>query len=185
MKSFFPLAIAILMIACTPGKHKNKAPVKYTVSGTIFELRQYCGGARPSEEILHPKPLAVHGIKLYIRKSSVNSVANAIIDSVVSGFDGGFSLQLPAGTYCFIEAAKSGPIKIPVNDQFNSYDTACYRKTYSTCDYSVDVKSNVSAVKIVLDRHCPWNRPCVQYKGPLPPSAPPVNGNGQQPGHQE
>lgn len=185
MKTFFHLVIAILIVACTPGKHKNKVPVKYTVSGTIFELRQYCGGARPSEEILHPKPLAVHGITLYIRKTLMNSSENQIIDSVVSGFDGSFSIQLPAGTYCFIEAAKKAQMKMPVNDQYNTYDTACYRKNYNTCDFSVDVKSNISKIEIVLERRCPWNRPCVQYKGPLPPSAPPVNGNGHQPGHQE
>lgn len=189
MKTFIHLAIAVLMVTCTSGRHKKNSAdhtlKKYTVSGSVLEQRQYCGGARPAEEILHPKPAPAGGIKLYIRKSSSNETGKPIVDSLVSAADGTFSIQLPSGTYCFVEAAKKNALVMPQNDQFNTYDTACFRKNYNTCDFSVDVKSDVSKIEIVLERRCAWNRPCVQYRGPLPPAAPPVNGGGNQPGHQE
>ncbi len=157
----------------------------YLVSGTMMELRNYCGGARPSEEILHPKPIATGRIKLFIRKSSTNETSQPIIDSIVSAADGTFSIRLAPGTYCFVERKKKDAMVMPQDDKFNTYDPECYKKEYATCDFSIEVKTDVAKTEIVLERHCPWRTPCVNYHGPLPPSAPPGNRGGNQPGHQE
>jgi hypothetical protein len=164
-------------------KKKKKAPKKFTVTGTIKEVRDYCGGAAPGPEQLNRKPYPVAGIKLYIRKGIENSATETIVDSIVSGADGKFTVELPAGQYCLVEAWKKPPVTVPQNNPNMTWDSACYVSMYKKCDYGLYVNSNKQLVEIVIPRHCAWTQPCGSYNGPLPPSAPP--GRSGQPGHQE
>ena len=182
----FPLILLIALIISCKGKRKATAqPVTYTVSGFVMEKQDYCGGAKPTEDMSNPAPVGKEGIKMYIRKSNVNSSDHTIIDSIVSGPEGTFSVQLPAGEYCFIETWKKGPLVYPQDDANTTWNKECYKKSFETCDLTLQVKENTSGHQIVLHRRCPWRNPCNTYRGPLPPSAPPVNRGGFQPGHQE
>lgn len=145
-------------------------------------VHDYCGGARPSEQQMDPPPYAVKGTKLYIRFASN---PNRIIDSAVTDSAGNFKVNLVRGDYWFVEKWKTEPFVVPFDTKYEKWDTACYRKLYNTYDHFLSVKNPVSGVKITLRRRCAWTRQCVQYSGPMPGVAPPVNRSGNQPGHQE
>lgn len=175
--------VSITCIAWTMNRARWK-PRKVEVKGTILITHDYCGGARPGEDQLHPKPYPVNGTVMYIRKANSND-GSRIIDSAVTDKDGKFTVKLAPGTYCFVEKWKKDKYVAPQNTQFATWDTACYRKRYNVCDYTFQVKGDTAQPRITLRKHCPWTTPCSHYNGPFPPSAPPVNRSGNQPGHQE
>lgn len=187
MKYFILPVLLLSMMACaisrTPRKATDSRTI-FTVSGAVLETADYCGGAAPSPEQLHPAPVGKQGIKLYIRPGKTNNWKNELIDSIVSGENGVFSISLPAGDYCIAEATKKGKPVVPKNNQFEQWDSACYMENYQQCDYSLSVKENMENVKIIFTRHCPWTTPCMSYNGPLPPAAPP-SPRGDRPPHQE
>jgi hypothetical protein len=182
----FTLLLCILaLLSCRSTKDNNPVAQSFTLSGKIQWQQHYCGGARPEPGMENPKTIPANRQKLYIRQGNLNSPTATVVDSVIADESGNFSITLPQGNYCFIEEWKKPLYKDPVSDKYNRYDTACYRNQYMQCDYSLNLSANTKDINIVLDRPCNWNRPCVQYSGPLPPAAPPTNRGGHQPGHQE
>jgi hypothetical protein len=173
MKNRLPLLLALIAtITCvswTLARTKRKPP-KLQVKGTILQQSDYCGGAA--------------NVKLYIKKSGTNTNKPAI-DSIVSDKDGKFTVWLTPGVYCFVEKWKTEKYTLPANNSYVTYDSACYRQRYDQCDFVLEVKKDMNEPQIVLRRHCAWTTPCQSYNGPLPPSAPPSNRGGYQPGHQE
>ncbi len=163
---------------------KKTGVAKFTVTGQLLETQSYCGGAAPTPDIIERgrTPHPVPNKKYYVKKGNGNGNGK-VIDSIVSDGAGNFRIDLEAGTYCLVEHWKKMPYVVPSNSKYVTYDTACYRKLYSTCDYVLEVSKNLDKVTIVSHRSCAWNQPCRQYDGPLPPSAPP--GRSGQPGHQE
>lgn len=165
------------------GKAKPKS---FEVTGMMQIIHDYCGGARLSDEGAGPKPYpAPEGTTLYIRRGGSAADKTTVIDSVRCDTAGNFKIRLVAGTYTFFEKWKTEPLVMPVNSQYETWDTACYRYNYNKPDFSLTVKGKTKDVKITLFRHCSWSRPCCQYHGPLPPGAAPTNRRGNQPGHQE
>jgi hypothetical protein len=176
------LSISLCAFSWSGGKKKKKAP-RFTVSGVVMEKRSYCGGAAPSPEQLNPEPYALAGVKLYVRKGNTNTHTAEIVDTIVTGTDGSFSIQLPAGDYCIVEAWKKGKMVVPPNTEYDTWDPVCYATRYAQCDYSLSVKGKVTGVNILFSRSCPWSQPCNHYTGPLPPAAHPPR--QEKPPHQE
>lgn len=179
----FVTVFIIATLFTASARTKRKAP-KYEVSGTILIRHAYCGGARPNEEQMNPKPYAVKGTTLYIRYANASD-PTVVIDSVVTDSLGNFKTMLTPGKYCLVEKWKREKFVAPADTKYEKWDTACYRTIYNTWDYTLEVKGRTKDVNIVLHRSCAWTRPCCAYSGPKPPAAPPVNRSGNQPGHQE
>lgn len=158
---------------------KGEASVLHqvTLSGTVTETRQYCGGANPSEEILEalrqPRPLAHH--KLYLRRGSTNALANPVLLEISTDADGKFQIALPEGEYCMIEVGKRDALKIPdfreENRKLaqNSPSAMPYKLTspkclsdwWQTCDKVLRVeKRSPTAIQIEFHRGC--RPPCVE-----------------------
>ncbi|HTL82812.1 MAG TPA: SpaA isopeptide-forming pilin-related protein [Bacteroidia bacterium] len=176
MKIFPIVALLSVLFCCCKSKSSNTqasgsgGTTTVLMSGTISIVSDYCGGAQPSEAMLHPAPVPTAGIKLYVKRGEMNSTTQ-IIDSVVSGENGIFQIDLQPGKYCFVESVKKDSYVSPKDDQFATWDTACYHQHYSECDYYVELTKDFSAANIILFRHCPWTTPCESYHGPLPPAA--------------
>src|SRR5574337_1247725 len=154
MKRIFPLLLLPFIVcafAQSGGKKKKTAPPKYTITGTVLEKHDYCGGAVPSPDQLHPKPYPEANAILYIKKGNSNTSLK-IVDTVRADAQGKFSVQLPAGDYCFVEAWKKGKLVMPKDDQYNKWDTACYRKNYTDCDFRLQVTKNDNT-QITLYHH--------------------------------
>lgn len=175
---FFPVLVAVISLAFAAGSSRRTKPKTYAVSGKVWYVDPYCGGAAPPDGETSHTYEAISK-KIYVRKKG----STAVIDSLTSSATfGEFSIKLPAGEYEFVEAWKTEPLVMPKNSQYESWDTACYRNFYKTPDGTVTVnKENKSDVRIVIYRYCAWRKPCCSYSGPKPP----VNRGGQQPGHQE
>lgn len=156
---------------------ESKAARRVTISGTVYEIHQYCGGANPSEEILEavrrPRPLANY--ELYVRAGSANALASLVVLKFSSDANGNFQIELPQGEYCVIEAGKKDALKTPDFTEENrklakTDPTAipysltspkCLTEWWQTCDKALRVgKENQTGVKIEFHHGC--RPPCVQ-----------------------
>ena len=158
-------------------KGESNAARRVTISGTVYEIHQYCGGANPSEEILEavrrPRPLANY--ELYVRAGPANALASPVVLKFSSDANGNFQIALPEGDYCIIEASKKVALKVPDFTEENrklakTDPTAipysltspkCLTEWWQTCDKALRVgKENQTGVKIEFQRGC--RPPCVQ-----------------------
>ncbi len=155
---------------------KKKGKKTFTVTGTIMQTTSYCGGAQPSPDMLARcnTPMGIPNGKLFVKKGTMNKERASLIDSIRADANGKFSIQLPAGNYCLVEDWKAKPFDLPLNNEFQTVDSICYRNMYDACDYELNITDkNIDSVKIVFHRSCFYNRPCISYHGPLPPMAVP------------
>lgn len=166
--SYLFLLVVVAMLGLS-AKQKVK---KLTVSGTITQTSDYCGGAAPSEAMLQMlrTPQALEGKKIFVRKGNVNNASKKVLAETVSDANGNFKLELPAGVYCIVFEDKSTDFKSPQNDKHNTWDEACLKAKYAKCEYTFTLKSkSLSGVKINYHKHCSFRNPCSQYSGPTPP----------------
>lgn len=161
------LILITVQISCAQRKSKY-----YTVTGTVTTTQSYCGGARPTDEMLAqlkmPKPDA--GRLLFIKSGKENVEAITAIKSFTTDSLGNFKIKLKKGTYCIIEAYKSKSFVTQKNDSVSKWDSKCLFENYSQCDYQFTVTNkNIDNVNINFFKPCPWAKPCLQYSGPMPP----------------
>ena len=150
---------------------------KHAVSGIITHTRSFCGGARPTDEMLEkfntPQPLA--GKKLYIRSGAVNNLKKRIIQTIVSDSTGHFTVYLPAGTYCLIQEPQIKKLNVEPyrksQSQFITLDEACLKRWWSECLLTFTVgSSGRNDLKINFNAPCFTDgTPCLEYNGPMPP----------------
>ncbi|MBL7764528.1 MAG: hypothetical protein JNJ58_00405 [Chitinophagaceae bacterium] len=144
-----------------------------TVKGKVTQTADYCGGARPTDEMLEklnaPHPLASKTI--YIKIGAMNADKSKVYKKVVTDEEGRFTVKLPAGrVYSFVEEWKSGPYKKPQPQQFVEWDLACWRKKYLEPDFVLNLKTRkFPDVEINYHQRCFYSPYCGQYSGPLPP----------------
>lgn len=140
---------------------------KMAVTGQINFKQSYCGGARPSAEILaqatKSKPYADKMVMIVSQKGKV--------DSVKTDANGTFKTTLKAGTYRVFEAwryYKKATGGMLVGD----FDAECLKK-----EWKKEIKEIIVTKKEtkVLDKNeivevCPWDLPCIidSHKPPRP-----------------
>jgi hypothetical protein len=149
----------------------------YSISGTITHTQSYCGGARPTDEMLAqyntPTPLA--GKKLYIRSGTENSLKRKVLHQIVSDGTGHFSLKLPSGTYCILVQEQVKKLnKAEFRKKATDYltlDENCLNQWWKTCYLSFEVKdTEITDLKINFNTPCFTDgTPCLNYVGPMPP----------------
>jgi hypothetical protein len=126
----------------------------------ITSTESYCGGARPSDEILQdvqtPKPYAFK--TFYIRKGAQNSKGKAI--KVVTDSAGCFSIKLKPGKYCLLYPTQ---LKEP---DYSKYKSTQVRSTQGkACLKAWWLKGwQVISVKDTADR---GHKQIIQYPFPL------------------
>lgn len=160
--------LVFIQISCAQRK-----PQLYTVAGTVTATYAYCGGARPSAEMLaelnRPKPMA--NKKLFIKSGAINTANETVIKSFETDANGYFKIELAKGSYCVVDEIKSGAFKLPATDSLHKWDANCLKKEYERCDYQLNVSTKtMDSVKVTFFIPCQWDSPCLDYSGPLPPS---------------
>lgn len=149
------------------------AQSKVSVKAYITSTEDYCGGARPSDEMLHElsteKPLADKVV--YIKMGTVNKSTNKTVKKVKTDANGRFeALLTPGVTYYFVEEWKAKVFVSPKNSREVVWDIACLRKRYATPDFILKVKSGKNPeVHINYHQNCSYKPYCGDYSGPLPP----------------
>ncbi|MBL0341118.1 MAG: hypothetical protein IPP71_09440 [Bacteroidetes bacterium] len=185
---FLMLITAILFSCCQPsselqnagstkgqklsGKNKEKT---YTVSGKVQQTFSYCGGARPSEEMLEKlaTPSSYPGKKFYIRKGQINSLQEEIVAEFVSDTNGLFSIHMEPGTYSIILQEQVSKIKVEDYANKNQkIDEKCLNEWWGK-PYIVLVvmDQNINDLNFIFRHRCFITNdiPCITYTGPLPP----------------
>jgi hypothetical protein len=131
---------------------------KKTVSVQINFMQPYCGGARPTPEIIADAAKA----KPYANKTIIIVSAKGKIDSAKTNDAGVLNLKLKVGTYKLFEAwrfYKKATGGLVVSD----FDGECLKNEWKKeiKEIVVTKKENKISEKNEIIEICPWNLPCV------------------------
>ena len=185
--SLYTFLLLMLVISCTTQQSgtiqtKPAEVVFKNVTIQVWETSQYCGGARPTDEMLNaiqtPKPLA--GQLCFIRKNETNSTSSTPIASATSDANGKINVTLASGTYCVVFPNKvdSAAYKMyltkfgEATSNYSAIDKKCLDKWFQTPEhvFSISDPKQPFQTEFTIHRSCSWNTiPCVDYSGPLPP----------------
>lgn len=148
----------------------------YVVSGKIMQTSQYCGGARPSEEMLksYETPRPYISKVLYIKAGVTNNPKEKVVLKFKSDSSGKFSFQLKPGTYCILqeEQVKAFNSKDYISSNTYSYDLACIKAWWKKPLKVITVKdASVKNLRFDFFKACfmQSDMPCITYTGPMPP----------------
>lgn len=153
-----------------------------TVRGLITYTSQYCGGARPPEELLKelatPKPYAEKVI--FIKKGNQNPFTNKVLYRIKTDSLGRYSVKLKSGIYIIVDGLKEN--KKMYDSIVHKYavktsatgviDTVCYKNFYETPDKIFKITSKMKSLNDTLNyfKGCNWSgSPCVPFTGFYPP----------------
>ncbi len=175
------ILLAALVMGCADKQsvtNRNTALVEEVIQLNYTE--SYCGGARPTDEILaemaQPKPMI--GERLYLRKGSVNNINEPLVASEITDQSGRAIFHLMPGQYCVLRASKIDNAQtekwknelLKGNELYAPIDIECLEKWLATPELVIEVgESGPLSFELLINKPCPWNSiQCAQYKGPLP-----------------
>lgn len=173
------LFVFLLVGTCSTEKEgTNKGePTSYTITGKIIQKSTYCGGARPSPELLEsfktPKPLK--NFKVYLKAGKTNADNAKVIASTSTDELGRYSFNVQAGDYVLVSetqlnrsnfdgSTKSKYLKIT--------DEACLQAWYEKGMMTCTIKDrNQENPDHLINKKCdvPEGMPCLVYTGPVRP----------------
>lgn len=152
----------------------NAKSLNYLIKGNVKQTSSYCGGARPSQEMLDefatPKPFP--NKTFYVLKGKTNNLSNKIIATFTTDTNGNFSFKLPPGTYSILVEEQTKPIK--AQDYTNKYQTVndkCLQRWWQKPYYLLIVKNKNKPLNFIFNHRCYINNdiPCITYIGPKHP----------------
>ena len=183
-KSIFSFVIAFFLFAsCIGIQTSQKESGKVKVSGTVTQTFSYCGGARPSNEMLaklaEPNPFS-NKVLVILKGNKNDFTCNSRWNLAINSDSiGNFSAVLEPGEYCIVDEFKSNQTNYDdilkkyatESTNYSAVDPKCLKDWFSTPDAVFTVtKSGVKDLSIVYHHPCSWRSiPCVNYHGPLPP----------------
>jgi len=147
----------------------QKAPKTFTIRGRTMAVSPHCGGDElsPEEMAKSNTPHPVGNMTICIKRGQANSSKSPVYKKVTSDAKGFFEVQLPEGTYCLVRESKTQKLLVPGKD----WDAECLREEYKKCDLTLTVKdARRDTIAFVQQNYCPWNTPCLTFKGDPPPS---------------
>lgn len=188
MLKFILISTVGLLLACSNSKEVEGSESKLDKIDVVIKAtttQAYCGGAKPSDETLEElnTPVPAANVKIYLRKGVVNNIVNNIDYEFTTDDNGQVKTSLPEGTYSIVFENKKD--KSSYNELLEKYgketsyqtaiDTTCLKKFYRESNAVLEVEENQeNTITVNRMKHCQWTRiPCSNYKGELPPSAPP------------
>ena len=182
------MGVVGVLFACSNTKKVNvseKQIEKFDVVINATTTQAYCGGAKPSEEVLKElnTPSPAPNVNLYLRKGDSNNIENEIDYQFTTDDSGKVKTSLPAGRYSIVfENKKNRATYDGLLEKYGketSYqtaiDTTCLNMFFAQPNVVLIVEEkNENAITVNRMLHCQWTRiPCSNYKGELPPTAPP------------
>jgi hypothetical protein len=163
--------IQILIIALFISYSINAKSQNNLINGNVQQTSFYCGGARPTKEILDniAKPQPFPNKTFYVRKGKTNNINNKIIAKFTTDSNGNFSLNLPQGTYSILVEEQAKPIKAQdYTTKFQTVDDKCLQTWWQKPYYLLIVKSKNKPLNFTFKHRCYINNdiPCITYIGP-------------------
>ena len=188
MLKFILISAVGLLLACSNSKEVESTEgqmEKFDVVINATTTEVYCGGASPTEETLEElrTPHPATNVYLYLRKGDTNFIEKEIDYQLKTDDSGQVVISLPIGTYSIVfENKRDLSVYNELIEKYGkgtSYQTAidtnCLKSYFKQPNAILTVEENGDNTITVNRRmHCQWTRiPCSNYKGSLPPSAPP------------
>ncbi len=185
--SIYTLLLLLLVISCTTPqsstiKTKPAEIIFKNVTIQVWQTSQYCGGARPTDEMLQEfqTPKALSGQLCFIRKHETNKISSTPVASATSDVNGKINLALSPGTYCLILPNKvdSATYKMyltkfgEATPNYSAIDTKCLDEWFQKPElvFTVADAKLPMATEFTIHHPCSWKTiPCVEYNGPYPP----------------
>lgn len=133
----------------------------FSQKNVFLELSQdqkYCGGAKPSAEMLakYEKPL------LYANKKLILISASGKIDSVKTNSKGILKIKLKPGSYKLYEPWRYHK-RSPDGNDMSYFDLECLTKQWEKVDISIDTQKRKQHLVIDIDPvFCPHEIPCIK-----------------------
>jgi hypothetical protein len=162
--SFFLL---FFIFANTSLAQKRK-PYNCTIK--VTSTKDYCGGARPSEELLEnlrqPKPLPA--TTFYVIAGLQNKKDVKVIKKVITDSNGKFRLKLRKATYSIISEEQMQPFQTNPSIAYYTWDLSCLRKKWQEPLLKLQIGTTKNAT-INIHSNCFFNLPCGTFTGALPP----------------
>lgn len=153
---------------------------EYSVSGFVTHSNSYCGGARPSDEMLReittPKPLT--NVTYHVRKGTINNVNEKVVLSFTTDAEGKFEFKLPPGEYVIIGGNRLDSVYVKSvfkkfekeSESYSAADMNCLNKWLSESLFQFKIGSDkIENINWDIHQACFTSDPCVHYKGPYPP----------------
>lgn len=177
MKALSLFLVCFALLSFNQAKPEKKSK-KILISGTVTETNDYCGGARPSDEILTqlatPRPLV--NKKIYIKKGEVNAFDSKVILVLTSDSKGNFHAKLRPGKYLVVDSTKKDPayynllLKTYKNQTANylAIDTVCLKEWFLKPAGVFEVTPvETKNISINFHKACSEAIPCTRYTGPF------------------
>ena len=169
------LCLALLSFSLRDTKTKAKT---VPVSGTVTQTRDYCGGARPPDEILTQlgTPTPVSGKKIYIKAGEVNTFESKVILVLTTDEKGNFKAKLKPGKYLVVDSLKKdltfyNMLLKTYKTQTESYepiDPVCLKEWFMKPAGTFEVTGK-EAKNISVNFHITCRDvPCAGFRGPYP-----------------
>ncbi len=127
------------------------------VNVQIVQKQSYCGGAKPSQEILDRLAVPIP----CPHKKFVLVSANGKICTVTTNSKGYLKVKLKAGSYKGYEAWRYNK-KTPDGTDAKNFDMECLKAAWGKVDITIDTQKKAQAIVIDIDdTYCQHNIPCL------------------------
>jgi hypothetical protein len=170
-------AFFVALVCLLQAQKATNTPKKtYKISGKITQTSLFCGGARPTEEMMRemevPKPYK--NKVLYVRAGKINTTAKSVLLKFTADSAGSFSFTLPPGEYVIIQAEQVKKLnlkKLPSGKDF-MINKKCLDEWWKKPYYALVIKdADVTNLNFNFEKRCfiPTDVSCIEYMGPMPP----------------
>ena len=168
---------------------ENENSLAYDVEIRTTQTSKYCGGSRPSEEMMNelnrPKPIG--NVTIYLREGKVNDIAKPIVYTLKSDENGLIRAKVKSGTYSLVFDHKKDQSTYDnwleaygeETEKYTAIDIDCFNGFFSQPDQIIKVEKSetdslANQFSVNTIKRCEITRvPCASYNGPVRPSAPP------------
>lgn len=166
----------VFMNSCNNNKSvvKSSSDTSFLISGKVLQTFSYCGGARPTQEILDKlnTPKVYPDKSFHVRAGSINDINKKIVVKFNSKMDGTFSFNLKPGTYSIILEEQLSLVDLTdYNTKNQRVDEKCLEEWWGKPYYILEVTDkNISELEFIFNQRCHLKTdiPCVSYTGPKP-----------------
>jgi len=170
------IVLALLIYSISFFAQKKKPDVYFMVRGKITQTSDFCGGARPSDEVMQDmqKARLYAGKTLYIRKGKSNDLRQPIVMKFLSDSAGRFTIMLKPGVYSIVqpEQLKKLDMKKIYSGPNIEPDMSCLKEWWSKAYFVLEIKDkNIDGLEFNFHHKCfiEGDVPCLNYTGPMPP----------------
>ena len=157
----------------------NTKEKKISVEITATQTSAYCGGVRPSPDILkelqNPKPLMRK--RLFIKRGDKNMFSSKIFIEACTDSSGKIQLMLLPGKYFIVDELKKDTSYYKTlirkyskaSKNHSAIEKECLKSWYEQPDMVFEIiNSDMKNLNLNFHKPCDWKEiPCIQYNGPL------------------